>query len=518
MQSDCTQPAETCRRGIPSCYLSYSLLIIAHIAIVWWLPYLPTQDGPSHIYNLVILHDLINGGKEWGNYFDYDLRAVPNLGFHLLAYPLLHLFSPFIVEKLVLTGYILLMGTSVPFYLQMFDRNIFPHAFFVFPIIFNYTMLMGFYSYILAVPIFLLCFAVCWRSRNRSLPYRFVCHNGAGFILYFCHLIPCIYFVVALLLISLVEPVGMTRKFRELYRQILLLAPLLLTILLYLRSSSSGSLPDFSELLSPARNAGLLTDLFFFSSINFSPWQIVPAAVVAYLLSMMLLSTFKTYRRYDDAAGAPKPASEITAGLLTLLLLILYLCAPFRFGGGSYFNQRLPWVILLVSLPLLHVPKDDFRRRYFSAIVVGCAWLFLAVNSYALWQQSDQVRQFLKGLQAELPKGAFVMTYHRPGQAGYSRVNALLHAVSYYGIVKGAVDIGNYEAGLPYFPVSFKKGLPAFPASGAIEYQPERIQLENYPAIQYIVSWDTNGSDERTLSALYDSIYQEDKLRLWKRR
>ena len=65
----------------------YILLLIAHIALIWLLPYVPTQDGPSHIYNLQILHDLLNGGKEWGEFFVYQLSAVPNLGFILLAYP-----------------------------------------------------------------------------------------------------------------------------------------------------------------------------------------------------------------------------------------------------------------------------------------------------------------------------------------------------------------------------------------------------------------------------------------------
>ena len=54
------------------------------------------------------------------------------------------------------------------------------------------------------------------------------------------------------------------------------------------------------------------------------------------------------------------------------------------------------------------------------------------------------MKKFLNGLDAKLPKGAFIMMYHHPNQIWYLRVNTLLHAVSYYGIVKGGVNIGNY--------------------------------------------------------------------------
>ena len=101
----------------------YLLFLCFHIGLVWLLPYFPTQDGPSHMYNLVILKDLLNGGKEWGDYFTYTLQAVPNLGFNLLAYPMLHLFPPLVVEKLFISIYIALMGIGTYFFLHTFNKT-----------------------------------------------------------------------------------------------------------------------------------------------------------------------------------------------------------------------------------------------------------------------------------------------------------------------------------------------------------------------------------------------------------
>src|SRR6266568_1982070 len=102
--------------------LVYTILLTAHVILAWLLPYFPTQDGPSHLYNLVILHDLLHGGKEWGNFFTYSLHLVPNLGFNLLAYPLINFLPPLAVERVFITIYIVLMGSSVPLLLKTFGR------------------------------------------------------------------------------------------------------------------------------------------------------------------------------------------------------------------------------------------------------------------------------------------------------------------------------------------------------------------------------------------------------------
>src|SRR4030067_2361481 len=134
----------------------YVLLLVSHCAFVWWIRFFPPQDGPSHIYNLVILSDLLNGGKEWGRFFSYHWQAVPNLGFHIIAFPLLNFFAPFTVEKIFISLYIVLMGISVPIFLRTFGRPSLPAAFFLFPVIFNFTLMMGFYSYCITIPLFLL--------------------------------------------------------------------------------------------------------------------------------------------------------------------------------------------------------------------------------------------------------------------------------------------------------------------------------------------------------------------------
>ncbi|MFY9584004.1 MAG: hypothetical protein WAR21_05880 [Candidatus Acidiferrales bacterium] len=66
----------------------YMILLAAHLAVVWLLPFFPTQDGPSHVYNLVVYRDLLHGKGAWDRFYVLNERSISNQGFFLIAYPL----------------------------------------------------------------------------------------------------------------------------------------------------------------------------------------------------------------------------------------------------------------------------------------------------------------------------------------------------------------------------------------------------------------------------------------------
>jgi hypothetical protein len=198
-------------------------------------------------------------------------------------------------------------------------------------------------------------------------------------------------------------------------------------------------------------------------------------------------------------------------------LVLTYLFAPISFGGGFYFNERFPWVILLVALPLLRIPETILFRRIVSIFSAGIVSIFFVLNIVILWQQSNKIEKFLSGLRIGLPKGAFVMTYKTkcPERA---TVDILLHAASYYGIFAGCVDIGNYEATSDLFPVHFSKTMPAMPSEQQITNRPETINWNNYPSIQYLFSWEIDNGEREALSKFFRVIWKKDQFNIWQRR
>ena len=63
-------------RWLPRLYIAVAIVTVVPI---WCVQYLPTGDGPSHVYNAWILHELLRGTHgpvaEW---FRIDWRPHPN--------------------------------------------------------------------------------------------------------------------------------------------------------------------------------------------------------------------------------------------------------------------------------------------------------------------------------------------------------------------------------------------------------------------------------------------------------
>lgn len=494
-------------------YSVYGLLLTAHIALVWWLPFFPTQDGPSHIYNLVILKDLLNGGQSWGEFYVTRLGAIPNLGFHIIAYPLLTVFTPAVTEKIFITAYLLLMAVGVPFFMRSFDKPAFPFSFLVFPVLFNFNLMMGFYSYCIAVPFFLMSFGLCYRWRNTSAGIRFIIYNMAGFVIYYMHLIAFGMFALSLATIVLSESRGIKNSLRNLLNLTILISPLIINLLIYLLSTSEfRSTPVYIPLLKR------FFDLVSLSTVTLSYWQ----SYLGFLLFYVFLCLF-AFSVYNKVKSSPQLncrlfVSDIGAMCLlyfSFALILICLLSPFNMGTGSYFNQRFPWVITIVALPILHYPTRLMFARFTSATLVLISILFFISNAEAMIQKNSIIEEFLRGLEVDFPKGAFVMTYNTADD--YYRVNVLLHAESYYGLKKGVFVFGNYEANEKYFPISFKSNLPALPEIDQIFYHTKSIDWAKYPAIQYLLVWKHSGESDEKFARFFTNIYQSGNLGVWRR-
>ena len=381
--------------------------------------------------------------------------------------------------------------------------------------------MMGFYSYVITVPLFLIAFSISWKIRNRSTVCKFFIFNLAGLIIFYFHIIPFIFLLLALICITFVQSKGFKRIIFDQIKLISIISPSLLVLFLYLAKSTKSFIPDFSYLSSLSRYIYLRNDLFFFSTVTFSPWQMLPGFLFTGLfLSFFILSVYLLIRDPDEGWVKIRDisASDKVLICLSCFLLFIYFVTPFRFGGGDFFNQRFPWVILLILLPLLRINEKIVSKRFVSLSISFVVVLFFVFNTAILWQQSKKVEEFLSGLNADIPKGAYVMTYKKiDPKAGWPRIDALMHAASYYGIFKGCVDIGNYETGLDYFPIKFKDNIPSFPSSDQINYKAETINWSEYPSVQYLFGWEVDKTDTGKLSRFFHVIYKDAPFSLWER-
>src|SRR5262249_31094890 len=106
---------------------------------------------------------------------------------HLLLASLLFVAPPLVAEKLVLTGYLLLLPLSVRYAV----RNIRPDAGFVallaFPFVPNLFFHMGFHNFCYSLPLFFFVVGYWLKHRTEFTWRRTAILGLLGLILYFCH-------------------------------------------------------------------------------------------------------------------------------------------------------------------------------------------------------------------------------------------------------------------------------------------------------------------------------------------
>src|SRR3954464_812825 len=86
----------------------FVITALFHLLPIWRVHYVPTVDGPSHLYNAQVLHELAKGTPEFTRVFRADLRPFPNWLGHILLFLALRIAPPLIAEELVLPALVLL--------------------------------------------------------------------------------------------------------------------------------------------------------------------------------------------------------------------------------------------------------------------------------------------------------------------------------------------------------------------------------------------------------------------------
>jgi hypothetical protein len=165
---------------------------------------------------------------------------------------------------------------------------------------------------------------------------------------------------------------------------------------------------------------------------------------------------------------------------------------------------------------MLSIP-DRLLNKKIEHVVIAIILIFLSVNTIVFKKESKKVQNFLAGLEIEIPKGSFLMTYKNPVNV-WARVDTIRHAAQYYSIRNKCVDIGNYQAATDFFLIEFTKNSPEFPTISQIENKPESIDLSLYPSIQYILGHNLSEIDKKRLRDFFINIFENNELSMWRRK
>jgi hypothetical protein len=485
--------------------VAFWALAALHLVPVWSFRYVPTQDGPSHLNNAQIIKDCRDPAAESARVFEVRLNALPNLSSHLLLAGLMYVVPPLVAEKLLVTGYVLGFAGSFRYFLGAFGPDHRPLSWAGLLFVFNRCFWMGFYNYCLSLVLFWTILGYVWRRRNAFHAADTGLLLGLFLAAYFTHLAGYVVAVAGAVLVTVLAPPRRMTTFG-----LVLLAALpsvCLTMNYFEETGFARSTAAMRVVHDPLNRLGgnwrsdeiekdltnLDAEVFAFHAGRTAP---LGTALLIYLVVLTMVTVAIPPVAAANSAVGPGPLFPTVFGVL---LVAAYLFVPDHLGGGNhglpnggFLKARLALLPPMLWLACIREPNHVLLRLPFRVTIVA----LVAVN---LWLVTSTVRDVNRELSrytagVEAVGHGHTISAPQPARWPSPFANPLVHAADYYCLGTGNVNVHNYEAHMPHFPVKFRTGFE-----------------EGRGGFDILICWQSNGP------VAWEEIFSQSPLRIYRR-
>jgi hypothetical protein len=470
--------------------LLFLALLVLHVVPLWVFPYFPSQDGPTHLENAVILREYNRPDRPLLRTFytmsgDFD----PNWFGHLALAGLMALVPPLTAEKILLTGYLLLLPLAARYALEGVRPGAGWLTVLIFPFAQHFLFHMGFYNFCYSLGVLFLAVAYWLRHADHFGVRQTLTLAALIVLLYFCHLVA----VVMLLMLVGSLAAGWTlldRRPRRLLGPALAFVPALALGVAFLGRQGQAMRWEIAPPVLAMRLLDLEVLVSYFDAERlFSRLTFLGLAVLsAYVLLTRWRARLLEKRDLVLAVAA--------------LAVVAYLAAPSVLSGGSFVNTRLGlFVFFFLILWLGAHPFGPRLKRAVQAVATFIALALLGLHAWAYAEFNTYLQEYA-ALDSRLKSGTTVLPLYfshglQAGRLGAAKVGAFRHAAAYLTTRGDIVELENYEANTSYFPVRFRRELNPFALIGSenapdkgLQAEPPRVEFLTYPErIDYVLLW-----------------------------
>jgi putative flippase GtrA len=442
-------------------------LLVLHVVPIWEVRWVPTQDGPLHVENVLALLRWPSSPllQRW---YLANWGTQPNWLTQALLAPLLHVLSPRLAEKVILTGYTVLFPLSFRAVLPRGARGWWA-CLAVFPFVHAFPYHMGFWNFCYGVVLAFLAVGLWVRRRGRLGGWGLAALALLSILLYGAH--PVAFGAAGVALAALLGaragislhrarglPArralvvrGWVRRGGHLALAMSPGAACLAAWLLAHRDHTSARIP-FLELVAKL-GVG-------YALVSIDPREVFLAAAVSLVLAvttahLVLLRAGRLRRGLRPADGW---------FLLAGLFAALYLVVPDVVASGAHVSDRLALFSFLSLVAWIGHAGSSGRPAARRAAV---ALASIAVAALLVrWDKQATLSSYLEeyaSARAAVGRDQVLLPLAlAPGgprdahgqKLGY-RVKPFLHAAGWIVAVRGGVDLKNSQANTDQCPVRF---------------------------------------------------------------
>jgi hypothetical protein len=518
--------ARSLRQPEFAAYLATTSLALVPI---WITSVFPSQDGGAHLYNAHVLASLATRrSSHYAQIYSLNLGALANWTDHVLLALLTLVASPPTAEKLLVSLYVVTFAAAARYAATSIRSGQGWIAHLALPLIFTFSVQMGFYNFILCFPLYFVLLGY-YRRHHGGHPAAL---TALFLALYVLHPVAWLFGVLSLSTIEVAEAgaahasgqwswrVAATRMLR-----VWLTATPGLIVLLVLVSNEPSDAAEWQPFLA------LLRHVYFGGPL----WTFSPAdtAFGAALFGLFAFATVAAHGRIRTALHARSWRSAAqhhqmpnALAWVTIAYLVLLLVLPSQWKSLGLITERvgtfafLTWVLALAA--------QTFSDRMRTAVIVAAqvlALLLIARWTIAVRSLDPYVDEYLSLAPhiepaTRLLELNFATRGRGPGGERLSHpVAPFAHTIGLIGATRDAVVLNDYEALTAVFPLKHR-----FEAAdllrGTLHDPPEftlddldQFERATCQPIDYVVVWQANAQDAHTralldeLAGRYDLTY-----------
>ena len=492
------------------------IAVVASVMPIWAFRYFPSQDGPCHVVNALIIRDCVLTQGRHHEFFEIRPDPVPNWTAEAVLALLCCIVDPLTAEKLLLTGHILAFALAFRYFLSWANPSGASVAtIMALALIFNCSLWMGFYNFVISLDVAWLGLGLYLRSWNNWSAARWTTMTALGVLAFFTHLFGFLLLASGIFgLAVLASP----RPGRAVALALLSTLPGSLLTLYYftasgfIESGTGEALAVQPWLIPQSGRAGAAV----WQAVQELPGQLFgpltagPAPLVllfgCLLGAMVVCQSFRRCQGRVESYQTPK-----TWVWLTFLSVIAaaYTFCPEQLGikHGGFLKQRFALLLPLLLLTIVKGPKCQSGVLVFGAgamLAVGCG----IVNAIAFeMSQNAAIEEYVSG--KDIVGRDRVLTILQAQGRGPLLSNSLQHAGDYYCLDTNNINLFNFEAATSHFPVRFRK-----------ENLPESFRFDGFElpeVVDTVLVWKMSPGQVRSRLRGFSLIYANNDLMIYRR-
>jgi hypothetical protein len=444
-------------------------LLVAQAALPWTAKHFVTQDGPSHLYNAVVVKDLaLHPHSPYAAVYGIQRKFVSNWGTVVVFNGLVSLFGVQHAEQAMATLCVVLGFVSLGYFIRSLDPRGSPW----FPIL-NFLLCtqflwIGFYNFYLGMAVFpLVAGYYVRRMGEMSLPRTAVVACGLA-ALFFVHglamalafltmAVVCLWSVVSAPL-PLFSPmrdavVAVRAALRPVGWLLLAVVPTAVLACTFVGATGFRSVGGD-----------------FVSSWNNFPFHVFAGSDGRAGEQLLLYPAMLFYMGVGAAAMRRREMATARTGVFAAagLLFVLCLASPESAFGADALKPRLAWAVFILGCAAASTvgrlrPLQTPVSVFVACMMAGTLATAQRLNTASV---SSAIDAYVSAM-TRIPAGSTLVRVLFPRDRARARfgfqdvvLDPLYHADALVAAQRKLVDLSDYQAGRELFPVHFSNRVP----------------------------------------------------------